>query len=310
VQAASSRVRRYSWEIGLIAITAVWGFTFPIVKCALERCPEIRGGLGLASVAHPTRPLMFISLRFAIATVIVGAVSLKALREMTRHQFLIACLIGAALCGGFIFQTTGLERTSASNTGFLTGMYVILTPLLGAAVLRRVPPLSTAAGAILAFAGLLLITSPSGIGLRLGDGLVLGCAVLFSVHLLLLGRFAGAAPLRALVTVQLAFTAVATGVASAATERTGIPTEGGVWVAILITAVLASALAFFIQTGAQRFIPPARTAVILVMESPFAALFGFAMLDERLGVRGWMGAALIVAGLLVAELFAPEREAL
>jgi drug/metabolite transporter (DMT)-like permease len=310
VQTASARVRRYSWEIGLIAITAVWGFTFPIVKCALERCPHIKGGAGLADVAQPTRPLLFLSLRFAIATIIVGAASAKALRAMTKQQFLIACLIGAALCGGFILQTTGLERTTASNTGFLTGMYVILTPLLGAAVLRKIPPVSTAAGAILAFAGLLLITSPSGIGLRLGDALVLGCAVLFSIHLLLLGRFAGAVPLQALVTVQLAFTAVATGIASAAGERTGIPTEGGVWFAILITAVLASALAFFIQTGAQRFIPPARTAVILVMESPFAALFGFLMLDERLGLRGWVGASLIVTGLLVAELFAPEREAL
>ena len=310
MQRATSRVRRYSWEFGLLSIPVIWGFTFPIVKCALERCPDINGGLGLASVEDPTRPLMFISLRFAIATVVVGAVSINALRAMTRRQLGIACLIGAALCGGFIFQTTGLERTTASNTGFLTGLYVILTPLLGAVVLRRIPPPSTAIGAVLAFAGLLLITSPSGIGLRLGDGLVLGCAVVFSVHLLLLGRFAGEMPLRALVTVQLAFTAVATGVASAAIERTGVPTEGGVWGAIVICAVLASAVAFFVQTGAQRFIPPARTAVILVMESPFAALFGYLMLNERLGARGWAGAGLIVAGLLVAELFAPEREAL
>jgi drug/metabolite transporter (DMT)-like permease len=303
-------VRRYSWEVGLLTIPAIWGFTFPTVKCALERCPDIRAGLGLASVEHPTRPLMFISLRFAIATAVVGAVSIGALRSMTRRQLKIACLIGAALCGGFILQTTGLERTTASNTGFLTGLYVILTPLLGALVLQRVPPTSTAIGALLAFAGLLLITSPSGIDLRLGDGLVLGCALLFSIHLLLLGRFAAEVPLRSLVTVQLAFTAVATGIASAATERVGVPSETGVWSALLITALLASAAAFFIQTGAQRYIPPARTAVILVMEAPFAALFGYLMLDESLGARGWAGAALIVAGLLVAELFAPEREAL
>ncbi len=310
MQTASSRVRRYSWELGLIAITAVWGFTFPIVKCALERCPEIKGGVGLATTEHPTQPLLFLSLRFGVAAILIGAVSLKDLRSLSRDQFAIACMIGAALCGGFIFQTTGLERTTASNTGFLTGLYVILTPLLGAVVLHKTPPPSTAIGAVLAFVGLLLITSPSGLGLTLGDGLVLGCALLFSVHLLLLGRFAGTAPLLALVTVQLAFTAVATGIASAVTERTSLPTEGGVWGAIVITAVLASALAFFLQTGAQRFIPPARTAVILVMEAPFAALFGFLMLDERLGARGWAGAALIVCGLLVAELFAPERETL
>jgi drug/metabolite transporter (DMT)-like permease len=310
VHAATSRARRYSWEIGLIAVTAVWGLTFPIVKCALEHCPSIRGGLGLASVDRPTTPLLFLSLRFAIATVLIGAVSVDALRGLTRRQFAIGCAIGLALCGGFVFQTFGLERTTASNTGFLTGMYVILTPLFGAAVLRRFPPVSTVAGAILAFTGLLLIASPSGIGLRLGDGLVLVCAALFSVHLLLLGRFAGAAPLRALVTLQLAFTTIATAIASIATEGAPIPTEGGIWVALGITAVLATAAATFLQTGAQRFIPPARAAVILVMESPFAALFGYLMLDERLGARGWMGAALIVCGLLVAELFAPEKEAL
>jgi drug/metabolite transporter (DMT)-like permease len=187
-------------------------------------------------------------------------------------------------------------------------MYVVLTPLLGGVALRKVPALSTASGALLAVAGLFLLAAPTGIRIGLGDGLVLVCAFSFAVHLLLLGRFAGSAPVPALVTLQLAVTAVVTGALTVATERAPIPTESGIWMAILTTAILATVVAFFLQTGAQRFIPPSRTAVILTMESPMAALFGFVMLDERLGARGWVGGALIVAGMLVAELWAPARE--
>jgi drug/metabolite transporter (DMT)-like permease len=280
------------------------------VKCAVQRCPDIRGGLGLATVQHPTTPLMFLAIRFAIAALLVGVASVAALRTLTRTQLLIGCGIGLALAGSFIFQTFGLQRTSASNAGFLTGLYVILTPLFGAVFLRKLPPASTLAGALLAVGGLLLIASPSGVGLGLGDALVLGCAVMAAIHILLLGRFAGIASVQALAAVQLGVVAIVTGVASLAVEREPIPSEPGVWVAILICAVFASALAFVIQTGAQRFIPPARAAVILVMEAPFAALFGFLMLGERLGVRGSMGAALILCGMLVAELLAPAKEEL
>jgi drug/metabolite transporter (DMT)-like permease len=280
------------------------------VKCAVQRCPDIRGGLGLATVEHPTTPLMFLAIRFAIAGLLVGVVSVKALRTLTRRQLLTGCVIGLALAGSFIFQTFGLQRTSASNAGFLTGLYVILTPLFGAVFLRKVPPASTLAGAVLAVFGLLLIASPSGIGLGLGDALVLGCAAMAAIHILLLGRFAGIAPVQALAAVQLGVIAVVTGLASLAVEREPIPSEGGIWAAILITAVLASAVAFVIQTGAQRFIPPARAAVILVMEAPFAALFGYLMLGERLGKRGLMGAGLILCGMLVAELLAPPKEEL
>jgi drug/metabolite transporter (DMT)-like permease len=187
---------------------------------------------------------------------------------------------------------------------------VILTPLFGAAFLRRFPPVSTAAGALLAVGGLLLIASPSGISLGFGDTLVLLCAASAAIHILLLGRFAGIAPAAALATIQLATIAVVSGIATLVAEREPIPTEGGIWIAIAICAVFATAIAFFIQTGAQRFIPPARTAVILVMEAPFAALFGYLMLDERLGTRGLIGAGLILAGVLTAELFAPAKERL
>ena len=301
-------VRRYWWVLGLLGVTAAWGAAFPVVKCALERCPQIDGGLGLGSVRRPTEPFLFLSLRFLVAALLVAAASTRALRGLTRRQLAIGVVLGLALCAGYVFQTFGLERTTASNAGFLTGLYVVLTPIFGAVALRKVPSWSTGLGALLAFAGLMLIAAPSGIRIALGDSLVVVCAVCFAIHFLLLGRFAGSAPLAALVTLQLAVTAVVTGVASLATEREPLPTESGIWMAIVGTAVLATVIAFFVQTGAQRFIPPSRTAVILTMESPMAALFGYLMLDERLTARGWAGGGLIMAGMLVAELMARSTE--
>jgi drug/metabolite transporter (DMT)-like permease len=300
--------RHIEWELALIGVTAVWGATFPIVKCAVSRCPDIRGGLGLATIERPTTPFMFLSLRFALAALAVGAFSIPALRSLTRRQTLIGIAIGLALCGGYVFQTFGLQRTTASNAGFITGLYVVLTPLLGAAVLRRFPSLATGTGAVVAAGGLLLLAAPTGISLGLGDGLVLVCALAFAVHILLLGRFAGSAPLSALVTIQLACTAAVSGILSLVTEREPIPAGPALWGAIALTALLASAAAAFLQTGAQRYIPPSRAAVILTMESPFAAVFGYLMLDERLAARGWIGAGLILVGMLVAELLAPARE--
>ncbi|HJR18781.1 MAG TPA: DMT family transporter [Actinomycetota bacterium] len=302
-------VRRYWWVLALLGVTAAWGISFPVVKCALERCPQIDGGFGLGSIERPTEPFLFLSLRFLIAALLVGAASFRTLRRLNRRQVLVGCGIGLALCAGYVFQTLGLERTTASNAGLLTGLYVVLTPILGAAVHRLFPSWTTTAGALLAFTGLFLIAAPSGIRIGLGDGLVVVCAFCFAVHLVLLGRFAGSAPVAALVALQLGVTAVVTGMLSLATERAPLPTESGIWFAIVGTAILATVVAFFIQTAAQRFIPPSRTAVILTMESPMAALFGFVMLGERLTARGWAGAALIVAGMLVAELMARSAEA-
>jgi drug/metabolite transporter (DMT)-like permease len=278
------------------------------VKCSLERCPSIRWGLGLANLHSPTKPFMFLSIRFAIAALIVAVFSVPALRSLTRRQVGIGLGIGLVLCAGYVFQTIGLHRTTASNAGFLTGLYVILTPLFGAVTFRKLPATSTAIGAFMAFVGLLLLASPKGLGLGLGDGLVLACAAMFAIQILLIAVFARSAPAQALVVLELGCVAVVTGIASVATERVAIPTGSGIWAVIVITAVLASAVGLLLQIWAQRVIPPARAAVIYTMESPFAAVFGIAMLGEHLTGRGWVGAVLILGGMLVAELLAPAKE--
>jgi drug/metabolite transporter (DMT)-like permease len=243
----------------------------------------------------------FNGVRFVIAAIALGAVAGPRMRTLGRNGWRHGLLLGMALFAGYALQTAGLQLTRASNAGFVTGMFVVFTPLLGAVVLRRAPGWASVAGALLAFVGLSMLSLDEGFTPRTGDVLVLGCAVAFAVHIVGLGAWSARHDPVALTVVQLvvvgvAHTAVIPFVAAPARW------DGYVVIAILVTALIASAAAFWVQTAAQRVIPPTRTAVILTMEPVFAGLFGFVLLDERLAPRGWAGCALILVGMLVAEL--------
>lgn len=281
---------RYRWEVALVGVAAIWGSTFVLVQDAIER----------------VAPFLFLALRFALAAVVLSAVG--AFRGLRRDELLAGTAIGMALFAGYGFQTVGLQYTSATNAGFITGLFVVMTPLFGAALLRRLPGASASAGALLATVGLVLLVTPAGLGVGRGDGLVLLCAASFAVHILLIARLGEGRSVVRLAGVQIATAALAAGVWSALAEREPVPADGSVWFAIALTGVLATAAAFLIQTAAQRHIPPTRTAVILTAEPVFAGLFGYAVAGDRLGARGTIGAVLILGGILVAELLAPARE--
>jgi drug/metabolite transporter (DMT)-like permease len=178
---------------------------------------------------------------------------------------------------------------------------VVLTPLLGGLLLRQRPGRWPVLGALLAAVGLALL-SLQRLEVRQGDALVFGCAVAFAAHILLLGRYAPRFSSYPLAVVQLATAGLLALVWAAVAGDLVGPASAGVWVALAITAVVASAGAFLVQTRAQREVWPTRTAVILTMEPVFAGLFGFLLAGERLSGRGWVGAGLILAGMLVAEL--------
>lgn len=283
--------RTLGWEIALAGVALVWGATFVTVQDAVERIP----------------PMLFVALRFALAAAVMGAAG--AFRGLTRADARDGAAIGLALFGGYAFQTVGLQYTTASNAGFITGLFVVFTPLLGAAVLRRLPTLSAGAGVALATAGLVLLAMPEGFRVNRGDALVLACALSFATHIVLLGRLApGRSPAR-LAAVQCITVAALSGLTSATAERAAPAIGADVWWTIALTGIVASALAFFVQTAAQRVIPPTRTAIILTAEPVFAGVFGYLLAGEVLTARGYLGAALILAGILAAELLAPEREA-
>jgi drug/metabolite transporter (DMT)-like permease len=295
--AGRPRARRglgaYRWELALVAVTAVWGSTFVLVRDAVAQVP----------------PFTFIAYRFLAAALLLVAVRprlLVAVRPrlaVGRQPGLLAAgaLAGLALFAGYGFQTVGLQYTTASNAGFITGLAVVLTPLFAGLLLRQSPGRWPVVGALLAAVGLALL-SLQRLEVRQGDALVLGCAVAFAAHILLLGRFAPRFSSYRLAVVQLGTTGLLALVWAAVAGDLGVPGSAEVWVALAITSVAASAGAFLIQTRAQREVSPTRTAVILAMEPVFAGLFGFLLAGDRLSGRGWLGAGLIVAGMLVAEL--------
>lgn len=288
-------------ELALVGVTAVWGLTFPMVKCSVERCEDIRFGFGLES-ATPIGPFAFIGWRFAIAAVALAVIGARLPRGMVKP----AIALGVALFGGYGFQTLGLQRTSASNVAFITGLYVLMVPLLSALVARRTPSATTVIGALVATAGLFLMASPTGLGLGFGEILVLGCAASFALHIFGTGLVAERVSPMDFVLVQTVVAAAASFAAALIAGEPAVPRDGSVWGAVIMTGVLATAVAFALQTRAQKRIPASRTAVILTAESVFGGLFGFLMLSERLGLRGYVGAALITAGILVAEALARD----
>jgi len=306
----TQRRRQLTAELLLVGVTAIWGSTFVLVKDAVAR--------------YPTLP--FLTIRFALAALVVLPMAWLGWRRERRVRgtrprtvLFAGVVMGLMLGAGYIFQTFGLERTSASNAGFITGLFVVLVPLLQGLISRRWVGGSTAAGAFLACLGLFLLSGgsiggASGEASRAGDGLVFLCAVSFSLHILATDRFAHQHETLVLTFIQLTVVSLGclllTGATVAAgAANPGLPQEAQVWIALAVTAVLASAVAFYVQTFAQRHAPPARTAVILTMEPVFAGLFGYFFAGDRLTALSWVGAGLILAGMLITELLPGRRRA-
>jgi drug/metabolite transporter (DMT)-like permease len=273
-------VGAYRWELAMVAVTAVWGSTFVLVRDAVAQVP----------------PFAFIAYRFLAAALLLAAIRPR-LAAVGAPELAAGAVAGLALFAGYGFQTVGLQYTTAS----ITGLSVVLTPLLAGLLLRQSPGRWPVAGALLATVGLGLL-SLQALEVRRGDALVLGCAVAFATHILLLGRYAPRLSTYRLAIVQMATAGLCGLVWAGVAGDLVVPGTAEVWIALAITSVAASAAAFLIQTRAQREVSPTRTAVIFTMEPVFAGLFGFLLAGERLSARGWLGAGLILAGMLVAEL--------
>jgi drug/metabolite transporter (DMT)-like permease len=273
-------------ELALIGIAAVWGLTFTMVQDAIAILPT----------------LAFLAYRFAGATLIVLAFFYRPLAALPREGWRAALVMGGFLTAGYIFQTLGLEHTSPSDAGFITGLFVVLTPVLGALVLhQRISGLAWGAAAVSAF-GLYLLSGAGGDFSLRGDGLVFLAALCFAAHILATGRAANRFDVGALLVVQLgvaAFTCLALATATADLQA---PHGSKVWSALVVTAAVASALGFFVQTYAQQHAPPARTALILASEPAFAGLFGYLLAGDRLSAVAWLGAGLIMAAIIAVEL--------
>lgn len=275
---------------GLVAVTAVWGLTFSVVKEAIETIP----------------PFQFLAIRFAIAAAALALAFPKTAAGLRGPVFAQGALAGAALSAGYALQTVGLQFTEATKAGFITGLFVVFTPVVAALALRRAPARLEAGGVALAAGGLLLLTSGGRAAFSRGDFLVLGCAAAFACHIVILGRYAASHDPRALALVQMGVAAVVFTAAALVTGRAAAPAGASIWYALLLTGLAASAAGYLVQTWAQRHLSPTRCAVTLTMEPVFAGVFGAVLLGERLPPLGWLGAALILAAMLLVDVLPAE----
>lgn len=283
-----NRPSRWRVDLSLIAVTLIWGATFVLVKRAL------------ADIST----LLFLALRFTIATLALALIFRNHLRGKQFRSALRGGLIaGCCLFAGYVLQTFGLKFTSASKTGFITGLYIPLVPLFSAIVYRKIPQLFEILGVAAAFAGMALMSIQRDIlDIGRGDLLVAGCAVAYAFHILVLGHFAASADLGALASIQIATAALLGAVTFGWAEPIHLEWTTGVVIALVVTSLLATALAFSVQTWAQRYSSPTRTALIFSMEPVFAWLTSYLVAGEVLSRRATAGAGLILAGILLVEL--------
>ncbi len=267
--------------LALVAVTAVWGVTFVQVKDAVE--------------IYPILP--FLAVRFGIASAVL-APAVPRVRGLGRRGGAGAALAGALLGAGYVLQTLGLERTSVSSAGFVTGMYVVLTPLIALVLFRLQVGSAAWLGVGLATAGLAMLAGIHG-GSATGDLLVLAAAAVYSLQIVLMERYAPRYDPFAFTLVEMlvAFT----GLALAAIPTAAVPRGWTVWGALVVTGVFASALGFLVQTWAQQRTSATRTALVFTLEPVWAALFGYTLAGDRLGALGWGGCAVIMAGIVLAE---------
>ncbi|WP_319804410.1 DMT family transporter [Nocardioides malaquae] len=276
-------------SLALVAMTASWGSTFFLIKDLLDRVPT----------------LDFLAVRFAIASLALLAVAPRALgrlsRESRRHAVVLGLLYGLAQ----ILQTAGLAHTPASVSGFVTGMYVVLTPIFAAVLLRtRITALTWLAVA-LATTGLWVLTVQGGLTMGYGESLTLVGAALYALHIVGLGAWSRPEEAMGMSIVQLIVIAVVCGLATAP-DGVVLPSTTADWGSMLYMALVAGAAAIFVQTWAQAHLPPTRSAIIMSMEPVFAALFAVWFGGESLTSRLLTGGLLVLAAMLVVEL-APRR---
>ena len=294
----------------MLFVVAIWGSTFVLVKSALA----------------DATPAAFNLARMTLAFAVLAVAYHRYWRDIRAWQVAAGALVGLCLAMGYQFQTIGLARTTPSKSAFITGLVVVLVPLFSSIPGLRPPGAhpprwNAFAGAALAFTGILLLTAPavpsagpaSSLGLigrllpdwssiNTGDLLTFGCAIGFAFHCLALGHVSPRIPFQPLALLQVGFCAVFMAISLPLIEHPRVMWTPGLFLALAIAAVLATAAAFSIQSWAQSILPSTHTALLMTMEPVFAWITSFLVMGERLAMRPASGALLILAGIALTEL--------
>ena len=268
----------------LLAVSASWGMAFVVMKDAIER----------QSVNN------FLFSRFMLAVLVMLALKPSVVKKFDRDLVITASSAGVFLGLGYIFQTLGLARTGAAITGFVTGLYVVITPLLAYFFLKEKLNKLIWGCVFLATIGLGLL-SIRGFSVGIGEMLVLASAFFFGAHIIALGKWSSGRDVYAMTVVQLAMCALLSGIASIP-EGYSAPPDTGVWAVVIFTAVVCTAVAFVVQTWSQAHMTTTKVAVILTMEVVFAAVFAMIFGGERLTLQATIGGMLVLLSMFIIVL--------
>jgi drug/metabolite transporter (DMT)-like permease len=270
--------------VALIAVTAIWGVTFVQVKDAVDVYPLFA----------------FLAVRYAIAAGALGVFGAGRVRSLERAGFEAGAVLGVLGALGIGLQTAGLHRTTVSSTGFITGLYVVLTPLFGLVLFRTRVGVEVWAGVALSIAGLAMLSGVPA-GTTEGNLLVLVSTSAQALQIVMVERYAKRFDVIALTLVYMTTACVGFLVVALAEGDLPFPRGWTVWGALLVTGIFASALAVLIQVWAQRRMSAARIALVFALETVWAGIFGYWLSGDRLGWLGWGGCAAILGGILLAE---------
>ena len=268
----------------LLTVSAAWGLSFVVMKDAIQR----------QSVNN------FLFTRFTLAVIVMILIRPQTIKLFNKDLLQRGGLAGIFLGLGYIAQTLGLERTGAAITGFITGLYVVLTPLIASFVLKEKITKFTWFCIAVATFGLGLL-SIRGFSVGIGEMFVLASAVLFAAHIIALSKWSSGRDVYAMTVIQLTMCAILAGLASAV-EGYSLPPDRGVWSVVIFTAVFATAVAFIVQTWSQAHMSATKVAVILTMEVVFAALFAILLGGERLTLQTAIGGVLVVVAMYLIVL--------
>ena len=274
--------------LGLLAVTAAWGSTFFLLKDVLERIPVTD----------------FLAVRFALAAVALWLLAPRSVSRLSPLERRHGVLLGLVYGGGQILQTVGLQSTSASVSGFVTGMYVVFTPLLGAVLLRARIGRTVWLAVALSTVGLAVL-SLKGFSVGTGEALTLASALLYAAHIVGLGVWSTGRSAIGLTVVQL-LTITAVCGAGALPGGIVLPATRGDWLALVHMALVAGSRALVVQTWAQAHLAATRAAIIMTMEPVWAGLFAVLFGGERLGLRVVLGGGLVLTAMYLVEL-GPRR---
>jgi drug/metabolite transporter (DMT)-like permease len=270
--------------IALVGVCAVWGSTFLIVQNAIGRMPVMD----------------FLAIRFTVAAIVMIVLRPTCLRGMTLLGLWRAIGLGIVLGLGYITQTYGLLYASATVSGFITGMFVVFTPIMSWVLLQQKINRNTLLAVVLATVGLALL-SLHGWSVGIGELLTLGCAIFYAIHIVGLGEWSSKYEPYGFSLLQIATVAVIT-LVTASPGGITMPPDAGTWGIVGITAILATAIAFLVQTWAQSLISATIAAIVMTMEPVFAGLFGVFIGGNRLTLQIILGAICVLIAMLMVAL--------